>query len=90
MLQLMTRLIRPALPRRFVAGIDRFGQLDQVFLGVPEIQNALRFGKVGVEEVLQPIATIGDGNLLLRRSPANLQCLAMELATKPLKVVKTR
>jgi len=43
-----------------------------------------------VEENLQPIAAIGDGNLLRRRRPAHFQSLAMELASKPLEVVKTR
>ena len=90
MLEFVTCLIGPTLPRRFITGIHRFGQLHQVLLGVPEIQNALRLGKEGAEEILQPGAAIGDGNLLLRRRPADFQGLAVELATKCLQVVKTR
>ena len=90
MLELMTHLIRPTLPRRFVTRIDRFAQFDQVFLGVPEIQDTLRFREVGVEEILQTDAAVGDGDLLLRRRPTNFNRLAVELAAKRLKVVKTR
>jgi hypothetical protein len=87
---LVTGFVGPTLPRRFIAGIHRSAQLDQVLLRVPEIQNTFGLGEVGVEEILQTVAAIGDGNLLIRHRPANFQRLAMELATKRLKVVKTR
>ena len=57
---------------------------------MPEIQDALRFGKVRVEEIFQAIAAVGDCNLLFRRGQTHFNRFTIQLLTKRRKVEKTR
>ncbi len=73
-----------------IVGTERLTQFDQMFFGVPEVEDALGTREVLAKELFQAGAAIGQRDLLLGFVPTDLRRLPAQLQTEFVKLVKPR
>lgn len=82
-------LVEPRFALRLILGLQTLGEFDEMFLRVPEVENARRARKEPREHFFQARAAVRQCNLLLDIVPTDVFGLATKLRIVRVQVVKT-
>jgi hypothetical protein len=87
---LVTPLIEPSLTLVLVMGVECQSQLDEMFFGVKEVQDAGRTRKELLQHVFETRPTVRQGNLLFRIHQAYGFGFTAQLAADGIQLIKSR